>query len=173
MRFGISRETGGVLMTIRHSKVKETPQTCAPYRDAVGLGEVVLSGFLEAEPTNCGSSLSLGPEMIDWCISATNGHDLAARLYDFTCQICGTRLATPAGAYAEICHIKPLGRPHNGPDVPENILCLCPAKGSSFLFLGNFARILFGEERCPASRPATLCRFPRPCLSILFCLVYS
>jgi Right handed beta helix region len=30
-------------------------------RDAVGLGEVVLSGFLEAEPTNCGSSLSLGP----------------------------------------------------------------------------------------------------------------
>ena len=28
--------------------------------------------------------------------------------------------------HAEICHIKPLGRPHNGPDVPENILCLCP-----------------------------------------------
>jgi putative restriction endonuclease len=48
------------------------------------------------------------------------------QLYDFTCQICGTRLVTPAGAYAEICHIKPLGRPHNGPDVPENILCLCP-----------------------------------------------
>jgi putative restriction endonuclease len=48
------------------------------------------------------------------------------RLHDFTCQICGTRLVTPAGAYAETCHIKPLGRPHNGPDVPENILCLCP-----------------------------------------------
>jgi putative restriction endonuclease len=47
------------------------------------------------------------------------------RLHDFTCQICGTRLLTFAGAYAETCHIKPLGRPHNGPDVPENILCLC------------------------------------------------
>jgi putative restriction endonuclease len=48
------------------------------------------------------------------------------RLHNFTCQICGTRLDTPVGAYAETCHIKPLGRPHNGPDVPENILCLCP-----------------------------------------------
>ena len=48
------------------------------------------------------------------------------QLHDFTCQICGTRLETPAGAYAEICHIKPFGRPHNGPDVSENILCFCP-----------------------------------------------
>jgi putative restriction endonuclease len=48
------------------------------------------------------------------------------QLHDFTCQICGTRLATPAGAYTETCHIKPLGRPHNGPDVSANILCLCP-----------------------------------------------
>jgi putative restriction endonuclease len=52
--------------------------------------------------------------------------DWVKRLHDFTCQICGTRLSTPAGGYAETCHIKPLGRPHNGPDVPENILCLCP-----------------------------------------------
>jgi putative restriction endonuclease len=48
------------------------------------------------------------------------------RLHDFACQICGTRLLTMAGVYAETCHIKPLGSPHNGPDVPENILCLCP-----------------------------------------------
>ena len=37
-----------------------------------------------------------------------------------------SRALVPAGAYAETCHIKPLGRPHDGPDVPENILCLCP-----------------------------------------------
>jgi putative restriction endonuclease len=47
-------------------------------------------------------------------------------LHDFTCQICDTRLVTPVGAYAETCHIKPLGRPHDGPDSPENTLCLCP-----------------------------------------------
>jgi len=33
---------------------------------------------------------------------------------------------TPAGPCAESAHIRGLGRPHNGPDVPENLLCLCP-----------------------------------------------
>jgi predicted restriction endonuclease len=28
--------------------------------------------------------------------------------------------------YAEAHHIRPLGSPHNGPDVAGNILCLCP-----------------------------------------------
>ncbi|OHX05209.1 YDG/SRA domain-containing protein [Micromonospora sp. WMMB235] len=48
------------------------------------------------------------------------------RLHDYTCQICGVRLITPAGAYAEAAHIRPLGKPHNGPDDADNILCLCP-----------------------------------------------
>lgn len=47
-------------------------------------------------------------------------------LYDYRCQLCDTRLETPAGFYAECCHIRPLGRPHNGPDTLENVLCLCP-----------------------------------------------
>ena len=46
--------------------------------------------------------------------------------YDYTCQVCGIRLDTPAGPYAEGAHIKPLGIPHNGPDDESNILCLCP-----------------------------------------------
>lgn len=56
-------------------------------------------------------------------------YDVAAsvkRLYDNTCQICGTRLITAAGPYSEGAHIRPLGIPHNGPDTLENILCLCP-----------------------------------------------
>jgi len=32
----------------------------------------------------------------------------------------------PAGPYAEAAHIRALGLPHNGPDVLENLLCLCP-----------------------------------------------
>lgn len=48
------------------------------------------------------------------------------RLHDHTCQVCGTRVETPAGPYAEAAHIRPLGAPHDGPDVPENLLCLCP-----------------------------------------------
>ena len=42
------------------------------------------------------------------------------------CQVCGTRLETGAGPYAEGAHIQPLGRPHNGPDELANVLCLCP-----------------------------------------------
>ena len=50
----------------------------------------------------------------------------AKELYDYRCQVCRTRLETPSGAYAESCHVKPLGRPHNGPDTLDNVLCLCP-----------------------------------------------
>jgi putative restriction endonuclease len=60
------------------------------------------------------------------------------RLYDFTCQVCGIRLEGSAGPYAEAGHIRPLGAPHNGPDVLENLLCLCP--NHHVLFdLGGFA----------------------------------
>ena len=32
----------------------------------------------------------------------------------------------PTGRYAEGAHIRPLGYPHDGPDVLGNVLCLCP-----------------------------------------------
>lgn len=48
------------------------------------------------------------------------------RQHDHVCQVCCTRIDRLGGAYAESAHIKPLGRPHNGPDKAENILCLCP-----------------------------------------------
>lgn len=46
---------------------------------------------------------------------------------DYRCQLCNTQLKVSSNQpYAEAHHIKPLGTPHNGPDIPENILCLCP-----------------------------------------------
>ncbi|TSB15448.1 YDG/SRA domain-containing protein [Streptomyces benahoarensis] len=49
------------------------------------------------------------------------------KMYDNTCQICESRLqVSPEGeAYSEAAHIQALGKPHNGPDVLENALCLC------------------------------------------------
>ena len=47
-------------------------------------------------------------------------------LHDYACQICGTHIETLTGQYAEAAHVRPLGRPHNGPDVASNVLCLCP-----------------------------------------------
>ncbi|GGS47189.1 YDG/SRA domain-containing protein [Streptomyces cinerochromogenes] len=49
------------------------------------------------------------------------------RLYAGECQVCGLRLLGPDGKpYSEGAHIRPLGKPHRGPDVEPNVLCLCP-----------------------------------------------
>ncbi|MCW8925291.1 MAG: HNH endonuclease, partial [Xanthomonadales bacterium] len=48
------------------------------------------------------------------------------KIHDHVCQACSTRIDRLGGAYAESAHIRPLGRPHNGPDTANNILCLCP-----------------------------------------------
>lgn len=49
------------------------------------------------------------------------------KLYDNTCQICGTQLFIgPDKYYSEIHHIIPLGRPHNGKDMKSNMICVCP-----------------------------------------------
>jgi putative restriction endonuclease len=42
------------------------------------------------------------------------------------CQTCGTRIEVPGGSYSEGAHIQALGRPYNGPDRTDNVLCLCP-----------------------------------------------
>jgi hypothetical protein len=49
------------------------------------------------------------------------------RLYEFRCQLCETRLEREPGLfYAEAHHLQPLGKPHNGYDVKENLICVCP-----------------------------------------------
>lgn len=48
-------------------------------------------------------------------------------LYSYRCQVCDIQIQLPTGSsYAEGAHIRPLGFPHSGPDVIENLLCLCP-----------------------------------------------
>jgi len=46
--------------------------------------------------------------------------------YDYTCQVCTTRLEGIGGPYPEAAHIRPLGAPHNGSDTYDNLICLCP-----------------------------------------------
>lgn len=47
-------------------------------------------------------------------------------LHDHRCQFCGIQLVTAAGPHAEGAHIRALGKPHDGPDMESNVLCLCP-----------------------------------------------
>lgn len=48
-------------------------------------------------------------------------------LHGDRCQLCGNTVQiSPNKTYSEAHHIIPLGSPHNGPDIPENIVVLCP-----------------------------------------------
>lgn len=48
-------------------------------------------------------------------------------IYDFHCQACDTAIEGFEGRlYAEGAHVRPLGRPHLGADLLNNVLCLCP-----------------------------------------------
>ena len=50
---------------------------------------------------------------------------LVKRIYADKCQICGYVIELENGlTYSEAHHIQPLGK--NGPDIAENILCVCP-----------------------------------------------
>jgi predicted restriction endonuclease len=104
-----------------HNTTAVDPVTTAP--DAVaGAGE---SGTLHAPP---------GTDTPDRKVSSSarlvrrvQVVEYVKRLHDHTCQTCGTRLALgPDRGYAEGAHIRGLGRPHDGPDIPANVLCLCP-----------------------------------------------
>jgi putative restriction endonuclease len=81
------------------------------------------------------------------------------QLHDYRCQVCGERIVTTAGPYAEGAHIRPLGRPHDGPDVQENILCLCPNDHVRFdygdlLILDDLGIINGTGEACGTLRTA-------------------
>ncbi|CAM5470245.1 hypothetical protein KAURM247S_03798 [Kitasatospora aureofaciens] len=72
--------------------------------------------------------------MVQRIVRSTKVANFVKQTHDFTCQVCGIRLQTPTGAYAEAAHIRGLGEPHGGPDVTSNVLCLCPNHHALFDF---------------------------------------
>lgn len=54
-------------------------------------------------------------------------------IYANKCQICGKSIKLKDGKYySEGHHLKPLGKSHNGPDKPSNIIVLCPNHHTEF-----------------------------------------
>lgn len=52
---------------------------------------------------------------------------------DYSCLICGKTIILPNGNnYAEGHHLKPLGKDHDGLDIKENIIILCPNHHTEF-----------------------------------------
>ena len=63
---------------------------------------------------------------VDRVIRSSALSDAIKKLYDYRCQVCDIRLEKVTGGYAEGAHIRPVGQLHKGPDIPSNLLCLCP-----------------------------------------------
>src|SRR5438046_2064827 len=75
--------------------------------------------------TRIRATSSSTPATVERIVRATAVSQRVKELHGYQCQICGERLNTIAGPYAEGAHIRPLGRPHDGPDTIDNVLCLC------------------------------------------------
>lgn len=84
-----------------------------------------------AAPVRVASDIAAPPARMDAVVSRIVRDTAMTRqvkeLHDHRCQVCSTRLPLSASqAYSEAHHMKPLGRPHSGPDIAENIVVLCP-----------------------------------------------
>jgi hypothetical protein len=121
----------------RHVREK-TRQMLQRLRDSgfiefLGGGDYQLAatfGELDWEPADAGESGIVVPaiRMVVRRVRLRNTL-LAAeikRRYQNTCQVCRERVQLATCTYAESHHIKPMGSPHNGPDVEGNILVVCP-----------------------------------------------
>ncbi len=82
--------------------------------------DLVTTGSAEGEPSRRREVTSFR------IIRDTTMAERVKRIYDYRCQVCGVRLETSEGPYAEGAHVRPLGSPHDGPDHEDNLLCLCP-----------------------------------------------
>lgn len=90
---------------------------------------IKLSLIPEYEPPALPSGAVAPPTkvaLIQRVVRSTAVAQAVKQIHKHTCQFCGSRLELATGPYAEGAHIRPLGKPHKGPDTPENVLCLCP-----------------------------------------------
>ncbi|MER6359370.1 YDG/SRA domain-containing protein [Kitasatospora sp. NPDC001527] len=75
-------------------------------------------------------------------VRSTQVANFVKQVHDFHCQVCGLRLTSPTRPYAEAAHIQALGKPHNGPDLAANVLCLCPNHHTLF----DFGMLLIDDD---------------------------
>ncbi|GAA5003151.1 YDG/SRA domain-containing protein [Kitasatospora paranensis] len=68
------------------------------------------------------------PVTVQRAVRKTQVTQWVKELHQDQCQLCGLTLEVPGGSrYSEGAHIQAVGHPHRGPDVADNVLCLCPS----------------------------------------------
>lgn len=127
---------------------RESIKTRAEYQNAWGpqasgtLMPPEIAGALhalwkEVDTSPVGDENEVPAERVQSAISRIQRDTVATKAlkskYNYKCQICGIEL--PCGfekRYIEVHHLKPLGHPHDGPDLESNMLVLCPNHHSLF-----------------------------------------
>jgi 5-methylcytosine-specific restriction protein A len=124
---------------VRVSEANQFKSFSRTLKETIGDYEVSSAEAPSGEPQNYhemlkAADLPTGPNELTRVLSQINrivrDTQLARKvkiIHNYSCQICGYTLDLGNGKlYAESHHIKPLGIKHNGPDIVENIMCVCP-----------------------------------------------
>lgn len=90
-----------------------------------------LPGYILGHPHSISGAKVANPGRVETLVDRIVRDTAAAadvkRRHNDCCQICGLTLRFSNGkAYSEGHHLQPLGTPHSGPDVKDNIICVCP-----------------------------------------------
>ncbi|MED4599668.1 HNH endonuclease [Paenibacillus validus] len=115
------------LLEENFDNTKQMEKTLEIYlRDVVQLAPVGLSTEEEEPPQTLVSSVVRR-------IRDTPMSQKLKQKYNNHCQICGSAIIIGVDRYySEAHHLKPLGRPHFGPDIESNLIVLCPNHHAEF-----------------------------------------
>ena len=95
-------------------------------------GEALIGGRVSEQPDPWNASPERRTTVVSRIVRDSAVTRRVKSLHAHRCQVCGERIETPTGPFVEAAHIRPLGRPHDGPDTLDNVLCLCPTHHAAF-----------------------------------------
>ncbi len=118
-------------ITFRECKDCKPDPACDEILSAADYEEVVAELLSQAKSTPMMEEFGGIPDRVKTIVSRIVRDTAIARrvkeLHGHRCQVCGERVSLGGGVfYSEAHHIRPLGKPHDGPDSPSNLLCVCP-----------------------------------------------
>jgi hypothetical protein len=108
-----------------------SPTSWAEIESIAGVSLASADDAIVEHAPRVGASVSKPPARVEYKTVRIVRDTKTARTlkaeYDHECQICSETIFLRNGErYSEAHHIRPLGREHNGPDIRENLMVLCP-----------------------------------------------
>lgn len=122
------------LETYDHQLIEEYFDNEGTYADTL---EITLKSIIHVFPKELTHEDDEIPPTIDSRIIRrirdTSMSQSLKKVYTNHCQVCGDTIVTGINDYySEAHHLKPLGKPHFGPDIISNLIVLCPNHHAEF-----------------------------------------